>query len=225
MDLQTMRQFVLTHEDLEAEDLEETLLDGWANEAFTRIHRLVASWPRFDSTVSLATVAGTSAYDHGLKRVETIYGDNGLIEWIGHVEAQRKYLLNGVQTGRPYRYSTRGSQVHLWPQPDAVYTLTLEGKRVPTPWPPLTGAPGSEPDLPEDFHRLILSWMLHRALLQQDDGERAQAELSHYQSLLGELITDEVRADLAEPLIIGGRRRPSTYPPGTMPYDVDTLPS
>ncbi len=109
MDLQTMRTFVLTHEDLEAEDLEETLLDGWANEAYTRIIRLVATYPFLDSSVSLDTVAGTSAYDHGLRRVEVIYGDSGLLEWIGHSEAQRKYLLNRSTCGRNLTPCTRCS--------------------------------------------------------------------------------------------------------------------
>jgi len=218
-----MRDYVLQHEDLEAEDLDVTLLDAWALEGYVRIHRLVATYPFYEGETSITTTSGVSAYATTMKRLDVVYGDDGVLNKIGHAEAQKKWLLNGVATGKPVAWSTRGTQtIYLWPQPDAAYSFTLEGKRVPTTWP--TSSPSDEPDLPEDFHQIIRSWMLHRALLQQDDGERAAAELSHFQSLMGELVTDEIRADIAQPLIIGGQRRPAPWPAG-MRLDYDTIPS
>lgn len=218
-----MRDYVRMHEDLEEEDLDNTLLDAWALDGYTRIHRLVATYPFYKGTETLDTVAGTNAYDHTRKRIEAIYGDDGVLTKIGQNEAMRKYWSQGVRTGKPVTWSTEGGQVYLWPQADDVYSFTLTGSRVPTPWP--TEQAAEEPDLPSDFHQLVRSWMLHRALLQQDDGERAAAELSHFQSLLGELVTDEIRADIAEPLLIGGSRKSTGFPPGSMGYDYDSLPS
>ena len=215
-----MRTFVLTHEDLESEDVDTILLDQWANEGYVKVHRLVAHLPFYETETAISTVADTRSYAHGLKRVETALGPDGLLTYVGHQEAQRRWLKTGQpSTGQPTMWSVRQNdgEIHLWPTPDDAYDVTLFGIRTPTTWPTSSG---SSPDLPTDFHQIILSWMLHRVMLHQDDGDRAEAELTHFNNLLGELVTDEVRADMAQPFILGGSRPRRGGPlPQSMPYD------
>lgn len=212
--LDQMRQYVWGYFELDVEDLPTSMIDRWAEEGWTRVYRHVKRWPHYEDTATVSTVSGTKAYANPLAHIESMYGPEGLMSWMEHSEAKRYWDAYGTEAtdAAPQAWSKRGSDIYLWPTPDSTYTLTVEGHRSPNAF--TSGGAGSEPDLPEDFHQLVLGWVMHRCYQHQDDFEGAQLELAEFDQMLSILTAHEVQAPTALPVALGrNRRRGPMLPP------------
>lgn len=205
--LAQMREYVWGYFELDNEDLPTSLIDRWAEEGWTRVYRHVKRWPHYEDTQIFTTTEGIKSYPSPLPYIESIYGPEGLMSWMEHTEAKRYWDQGGTvaTNAAPQAWSQRGNQIFLWPTPNSAYTLTLEGHRQPSPF--TSAGAGSEPDLPEDFHQLVLGWVMHRCYQHQDDFEGAQLELAEFDAMLRILTDHETQAPASMPIAFGRNRR------------------
>lgn len=211
MDLATVRLLVRSHEDLEAIDLPDVLLDQWASEAYMKVVRLVKDWPFFEQSESFTTVVSQNNYTLSsveLDRIESVEGPYGTLEPVPHIQDARErwYNYGTPLTGQGEGWTTWAEELLVFPYPSTAYEVTVRGYREATVWP--GSAASTEPDLPVDFHTAIYNFVLYRALLQQDDTERAEIELSNFNTLIDELTRYEKMASAAQPFQLGGTNNP-----------------
>jgi hypothetical protein len=74
-------------------------------------------------------------------------------------------------TGRPYAYAMRGNELVLYPTPDAVYTFTLRYWRLPKDM----SADSDEPEIPAQYHDLLIAYAMQKAFMREDDLQMAKA--------------------------------------------------
>lgn len=78
--------------------------------------------------------------------------------------------------GSPLHYRVFGNTVHLFPVPDATYTIEVYGSKSQ---PAFTGG-ADVPPFPEAFHGALVSWVLARATLDDQDFQRSQGYDAEY---------------------------------------------
>ena len=95
-------------------------------------------WNALDTTITLATVAGTKAYS--LTGIGSRFKTQDVINDTQDIPMQaadpnwinRQYYIGTTQSAAPTKYAYRGvdssgdTKVELWPLPDAVYNLRFE---------------------------------------------------------------------------------------------------
>lgn len=209
MDLQTITDHVRTYFDIDASDLPSSLITNWANQGEMRVYRAHNRWPHYETIVTLDTVADQSDYATSeLTALTAIYSVDvdppvGPISPIDQATARERYFIGTTaRQGRPEAWSRWGGQFTVWPVPDAVYGLTVTGYRGAS----VMAAAGDEPDMPDDFHQVVLEWVMHKACLHQEDPQMAGIYQQSFDSLLGELKADALKDDMAGPMIFGGGR-------------------
>lgn len=217
MNLQSIREYVWGFLDLDSEDMPTVLVDRWVVEAMTRITRLTKRWPFYEQDADLALLADTDEYpiEDGWREITAIDGPDGPMEWIEQTEAERRHTLTDgtTETGRPRSWSVWRNSIWIWPVPDQDYDVLVRGYRKPDPI--NTTDAGTSMDLPNDFHEVVLSWVMHKAYLHQDDPELATITKAEFDEGLSLLADDENSAPSAQPFTLGGnspwKRR--TLPP------------
>lgn len=220
MDLQAIRDFVRTHMDLDTEDLPDSMLDTFCREASRKIERMEKRWPMYEKSWTLVTAAGTSTYDISalapdLREISAVTSDRERLRWLGPDEARMGFLGDTTQN-RPRAWSQWGSSITLYPIPDGVHTLYIEGYRKPADW--VTQGAGAEPDMDSDLHLTLATWVLSRAYAQQEDMEIASYFAQAFDNELETFRRRLVDTPPAQPLILG-RGRSATAPFGRLRYD------
>lgn len=202
MDLAAFRAYPRDYLDLDQADISNALMDQWVATGQRRVLKARARWPHLETSEVITTVAGQTAYEITTKRIEavddTVVGPLSIVD---HTDATSLYWQGGTpRVGRPEAVSRYGGQLHLWPTPDGVYTITVYGQRAAvTPT-----AAGDVPDVPEDLHDVILEWVMQEAYLQQDDPEMASVRKSLFDEKLAEYIDDETQGEDQTPIVFGG---------------------
>lgn len=213
MDLQAIRTYVRTHMDLDSEDLPDSLLDLFAREASKKVERAEKRWPFYAVTYALTTTADTADYalssisTGDLREVVAITSTTLPLQWLGPDQASDAYLRY-TGTGEPVKWSQWGSTVTLYPTPDASYTLTARGYRTPTDW--VAAGAGGEPDMDDDLHMTVATWVLSRAYAQQEDTELAAYFAQVFDAELEAFRRRIVDSPPPQPLILGRNRRRTT---------------
>lgn len=223
--LQQIRDLTRLQLDLEVEDLPDSLIDSWAQEGYDLAISPETEWDFFEVSASFVTTANVQSYDLSAivaseGELQTIYSLRGP-RWnlvpIAQRLAERAFRLDTATTREPNYFSVYGGAVVLWPIPDDVYTLNVQGHRKPLDWITLGGS-GAVPDCPVEFHRSILAWVLGRAYLQQDDPGAAQMLEQQFANQLRVLQTRFMKAPTTGPFIVN-KGEVETHPFGTLLYD------
>ena len=118
---------------------------------------------------AFATAAGAAVYDWP--------ADLGKIRWLRDLAAPATLQLVGLRdidaapiaAGRPVVYATAGKTLSLYPTPDAAYDLALRYWSLP----PCIACRCDVPELPDDYHRLLVFHALQRAYELEDDFQAA----------------------------------------------------
>lgn len=207
MDLQSYRDFVRAQLDLEVEDLGDILIDRWVSQAVTKIANHVQTWPFYETSTTIEVDPEVSDYTTDLKEVRSVYVPTvGVLDAIDENTAENHYYRSsGVRVGKPVHFSLWGvGNIRLWPIPDANYTATVRGYRRPTT---RLVESGATPDLPEDFHEVVLQWVLHMAYMHEDDPELAAVYKLAYDEMLAALTATEMALDPTHPIVLNGGAR------------------
>lgn len=217
MDVGGYRTYVWEFLQLDAEELPVGLIDTWLREGFTRIVSVTKRFPPFEASETVQTVDGVQLVPLAVvaaDKVEAVSGPYGMLQWMGHAEAQRKFHEwsgAGSTVERPLVWSRYGGDLFVWPAPSGVHDLVVTGWRDPDyGW---LDTSGGVPDLPEPLHEPLLSWVMHRAYTWDDDPERAAQELGAYQSGVDAVVGAMVSEVPTGPMVLhGGRPNVSALP-------------
>lgn len=215
--LQKIRDQVRNTVELDSTDIADTILDLFIQEGFDRIAREERRWSFYEANYTFSTVGGQRAYtftsiDPTLAEVDGLEHSSWMLMPISHQLAQGQYAGSNVQ-GTPTNFSIWNNSIYLWPTPSDVRTISVRGYRSPTDW--VSQGAGAQPDLPSDFHPLIVLWALGRAYMQQDDAGMGQMLRQMFNEQFSVIGDSYKRPMVAEPSIIGSTHGTSfsTIPP------------
>lgn len=204
MTVQQLRDYVRNFLDTDEEEIGDSLLDVWRNEATSRIQRTISPWSFYETSWSVTTSSQTvqfSSFDPEIDTVTSVEAPNWMLRYVPHHLAVARYAW-GDPTGVPYEFSvarteTGGEQIFLWPSPSQSDTYTIRGYRVPND----VSAPADTLDMPAELHPLVGEWMLARAFEMQDDvfmsSQKMQSferELDAYRRRYTRAMTPDVQA-------------------------------
>lgn len=209
MTVQNVRAYVREYLDLEVEDLPDSLIDPWIAEAFRRIIRARQEWPAYETVATLVTDGGFE-YDLGLREVRSVFDQNyGPLNSTDFALAQARYRHHA--SGRPRTFSTWAGKVRLWPAPSAGLTFHVSGYREPAD--PLASGVGTAFDLPHpDAYDLVVSYVMHKAYLREDEPELATIHKAQFDEGLAIIAKDETDAPTGVPVVLNGAGRQGVLP-------------
>lgn len=142
----------------------EPVVRQWLSDA----QRKLVSQTEFRTQEELESYT-TSASDNTLELPEDFS------RWIDFFDSDTKGALLAVEpdeydaleasSGRPRVYTVIGDQITLWPTPDASYGLSLRYWRLPQDM----SADGDEPEIPPQYHELLIAYAMHKAYAREND--------------------------------------------------------
>ena len=160
----------------------------------------------FDDTTAeytqITLVSGKSTYDipQKITKIEYVSFEDKEVDRQSKHELNRNNTDWRTETGmtdKPVQHMIRGHKIRFIPSPDADdagEVVSLEIFRLPEcDFLNLS----SEPEIPEEYHRDLIYWVLHEAYKKQDadrfNQERSDYFLSRFTEIFGEYISAEVR--------------------------------
>lgn len=173
MTVQQLRDYVRNFLDTDEQEIGNSLLDVWFNEACSRIQRAIAPWSFYETAWTVTTSQQTIPFGSLTPTVDTVTSveaPNWMLRYVPHHLAVAKNAWSD-STGTPFEFSvarteTDGQQIFLWPAPSQQDTYVVRGYRQSND----VSDPTATVDLPTELHPLIAEWMLARGYEMQDDG-------------------------------------------------------
>lgn len=221
LNLQQIRDFVRAHLDIEAEDLPDTVLDIFIREGSKRIERAEERWPFYETTYDLPTVVAQRDYlftdiSPELDSIHGIRGEQWELKYIGADYGDKRWPRNIQQTAEPSHFTTWGTTLRLYPDPDQIYDLIVRAYRKPLDW--VAQGSGGTPDFPDELHNTVATWALSKAYTQQEDIEMGQVYERQFADELNEFRRRLNNTPQPQPLVLNSARK---FPllPVRMRYD------
>ena len=138
-----LRQTVRDITDLDSEDLPDSLLDLYLRDGYYRILDIEKRWNFLEKSFTFNTVAEQRAYPIAdftadpMAQIVSIVDNTGVglrLDMVSHDEAEQTYVGSYDTSGDPLFYSIWEGNIHLFPKPNNVRTLTVRGYREPIDW-------------------------------------------------------------------------------------------
>ena len=187
-----------------------SLVTRWANMALGRIGRRVPSLQR-NAVDDVALVAGTAAYSTPADMIRLRQAA---------ITARRLVLLQILDTDLDALSDSRGipralalisdTQLQVWPTPSSAMTLNLRYWAAPAP----LADDDDEPDIPADYHDLLVLFCRAKCFQKEDDPEMHDQLMARFES---DLLL--MRSDLARPSTMRQRRTPSMFAADSRSFD------
>jgi len=213
MTIAQMRTQVRSIVDIDATDISDTVMDNILGQGYDLIVYSEKRWPFFEATTTFSTVAGQKDYTlatvgasvtEGLREVAALRNDDHIIGFIGSDNADSNYPLNVASSGSPWNWSYWNDTVRLYPTPDAVQTIYVRGLRDAAAFG--TGVSDStEPDLPDPFHAILVTYAIGKAYLQQEDPVMANQYQSQFIADLDNVARRYADVPAPQPMIANSR--------------------
>jgi len=213
--LANVRTMVRAISDLDSTDVPNSIIDDAAKEAFQRIVVLENRFPKYQETYTFSTVTNQRPYTIStigdireiISLVDTSTSGSRLT-MIPYDNAEEIWLGNTDVASRPYFYAIWDSALHLYPKPDAVYSITVRAYRNPLyTWVTDTSI---SMDIDEWFHLLIPYFVLARVYQRQEDPELSQMYMRSFEEGVAMARRDLTKTPMARPLLLsGGRQYPT----------------
>lgn len=192
--LQNITDNVRSHLDVDSEELPDNLVKFYAQEGYDRIVRAELRWPHLffsgEGAVTTADVQYVSL--NHISDPRHIIGPSWPLEYMDFDRLVDQFYVNNTTTGEPthWTYDQTGSsgtglRIYFGPVPAQSYSHTVYGWREPSDW--IAMGAGGTPDGPEEFGRLVQTWVLSCAYLQVGDYELAQMYEARFDKGLQEL--------------------------------------
>lgn len=222
MTVQDLRDYVRVSLDVDEEELPDTLVDAWGQEAQARVILAIPSWHALQANYTLVCTPAVQAYDFTtfsvpdtVAEVLGVEDDNRILQPMSHNRAVERFV--NLSTGRPYVFSIYGDLLYLWPSPGEARTYQIRALREAQ----IVFGPADTPDSPPEFHSLIGEYMLARAYEQQDDEIMSQQKFARFEQTLGMLAKNTNRSERAGVRALGRTQISNTFPgfPGRNWYD------
>jgi len=174
MDVQGLRNYVRAQLDVDDEELPDSLLNVYLQEAFDRTMAFDNRWPRNEATWVLSKGAGDRAAtlppDLNIPSITSVFIHNSAIQLsiIDQKTAEDWFTYNTTNgTSNPMYASVWEGKLHVWPAPDVngVLNLVVRGYRQPV-W--ANGA-SDIPDLDSRLHVTLAYFAIALSYAQQED--------------------------------------------------------
>jgi hypothetical protein len=202
-------------------DFTPDLFLAYTREAYQRIVSTYSRWPWFQATYELTTIENQRVYTTGFNQVaptvqssldfadireiisvvnETDSG-NQLI-YIDNFKADSIWVGTNDQANIPNYFALWADSLQLWPKPDDVYELTIRGFRQPSyEW--ITNS-ALDVDLNDEFHIMLINFIVARIFQFQEDPEMAAVYMAHFEQGVALSRTDLTGPNANQPLILSG---------------------
>lgn len=215
MSLADVRTMVRDISDLDSTDVPNSIIDNAVKEAFQRIVALERRYPKYQESYTFNTVANQRAYTTAsigdireiISLVDTS-SSGARLTMIPYDNAEEIWLGNTDTPSRPYFYAMWDGALHLYPKPDAIYSITVRAYRNPVyTWLTTTS---EAIDLDEWFHILLAYFALARVYQRQEDPELSAMYMRSFEEGVAMARRDLMKTPSARPLIVsGGRQYPT----------------
>ena len=139
----SLRQTVRDITDLDEGDLPDSLLNLYIRDGYYRILDIEKRWTFLEKSFTFNTVAEQRAYPIAnftadpMSQIVSIVDNTGIglrLDMVSHDEAESTYVGAYDTSGDPLFYSIWNGNIHLFPKPNNVRTLTVRGYREPIDW-------------------------------------------------------------------------------------------
>lgn len=170
----TIRSFVRTITDLDSSDISDDLLNMYIRDGYYRILDLEKRWKFLEKTFTFNTVTGQRAYTVAnftadpVSEVISVVDNTAIgnrLDRIGFDMAEQTYVGSYDISGNPLFYAVWDGQIHLYPKPNNVRTLTCRGYREPTDW--ITS--GGNVDASKNLHLPLVYYACSRIYQRLED--------------------------------------------------------
>ena len=175
-----LRQTVRDITDLDAEDLPYSLLDLYLRDGYYRILDIEKRWNFLEKSFTFNTVAEQRAYPIAnftadpMAQIVSIVDNTGVglrLDMVSHDEAETTYVGSYDTSGDPLFYSIWEGNIHLFPKPNNVRTLTVRGYREPIDW----VTTGGYVDASSNLHFSLVYYACSRVYQRLEDVAMADA--------------------------------------------------
>lgn len=215
MSLADVRTMVRDISDLDTTDVPNSIIDNAVKEAFQRIVALERRYPKYQETYTFNTVANQRPYTIStigdIREIISLVDTStsgARLTMIPYDNAEEIWLGNTDTPSRPYFYAVWDGALHLYPKPDAIYSITVRAYRNPVyTW--LTNT-SEAIDLDEWFHVLLAYFALARVYQRQEDPELSAMYMRSFEEGVAMARRDLMKTPSARPLLMsGGRQYPT----------------
>ena len=175
-----LRQTVRDITDLDAEDLPDSLLNLYLRDGYYRILDIEKRWNFLEKSFTFNTVADQRAYPIAnftadpMAQSVSIVDNTGVglrLDMVSHDEAETTYVGSYDTSGDPLFYSIWEGNIHLFPKPNNVRTLTVRGYREPIDW----VTTGGYVDASSNLHFALVYYACSRVYQRLEDVAMADA--------------------------------------------------
>jgi len=187
-----------TYLELQNEVLEHQFSDGkyrplvkkWLNQAQRRA--VIESESRTqEESSSITTSAGDATYELPANFARMIDLFNSETHQLPQPLDIREYDNLSKSEGQPYAYAVIGNQITFYPTPNAAYPFTLRYWRLPADM----VAETDQPEIPVQYHELLIAYAMKKAFQREDDLQMAQAWEAQWEKGILKM-RGEVQADV-----------------------------
>jgi hypothetical protein len=207
-----LRELVRNQLDLDAEELPNTTLDPWLEDAFERTLDLEDRWPflEYDWTMTTtdtvfvypkAALAAADPNHYEVEQITTLLDitDNTPVELseLAHARAQREFDVGGTTSGVPAYFSQWANSIYIWPAPN-VRNIRISGYRKPL-W---ADGDGVQPDCDTRLHIPLFYFACAVAYDQQEDDAMSAEYMRHWRDAASRAQT-KIMAKSTRTIILG----------------------
>jgi len=211
MDVGTIKTYVRNHLEMDDEELPDTLLNIYLQDAFDRTMAYDNRWPRYEKTWAASQVPGSTdiTLDPEINRPSIMsvisVPDGYRLVMIAPANAESIFYdgMNSIQIGTPVYYSLWQNKMQLWPQPgDAAlpYNLSIRAYRQPV-W---DNGSSAVPDLDERLHITLAYYAMALVYAQQEDEILEGVYMARWQRDLSQQMKTILEAPHHRPLVLHG---------------------
>lgn len=124
-----------------------------------------------ESAQAYTTTAGVAAavLPVNFSRIIDLFYEQEIHELLVPMDV-REFDPLPVSQGRPYAYTIRNDEVVFYPTPDNIYNFTLRYWRLPQDM----VNEADTPEIPVQYHELLVAYAMRKAFLREDDFQAAQ---------------------------------------------------
>lgn len=184
-----LRETVRAIVDLDSGDLSDSLLNMYLRDGYYRILDMEKRWPFLETSFTFNTVASQRSYTISTFTADPISQivsvldptDVGFrLNMVGYDEAEEVHIGSMDSPGTPLVYAFWANQIHLFPKPDNVRTLTVRAYREPIDWVTSGGAV----DASANLHFALVYYACSRIYQRLEDTEMS----AEYKSSFNEAV-------------------------------------
>jgi len=211
MNLADIRNKVRAIVDMDTVDLSDDLLEMYIRDGFDRMMSIERRWPTFQKSATLSTVVDEREYalstigDGDFSDIISIVDvtSGGIrLTLVSHDDAEATWVGGSDQSGRPLHFSVWEQKIHLWPKPNAVYSLSVRGYRKPIDW---LVNDSTEVDADARLHQALVYYAVAQVYQLQEDIELAAFYRNSFDENVRLVARDIMKPSSHRPLVLSGQ--------------------